>query len=287
MTSPQLPSGAQLPPGAPTPPDVPAPADVQTPAAPQTPAELRAAAAAALLASNRRRRRIRLWIGLGTLPLTLAALLFVGKLLSMYAFAHQSISAYVADDYAGAESAARGQEFLNWFEPYKAPFNVGTALAGAEKLPESREKFEESLSLATGLEVCGVRINLAIVIERMGDAARADGDGASAAELYGEALTVTAEMPEECNSDEAQEQSSDPDRDMQQTREDLEDRLKQKQQEEEQTPPEEPQEEQEQQQDQPSDQKIEDLQDQLEQGTQERDQRDGDDGGGSGTDKPW
>lgn len=280
----------QLPPGAPTPPDVPVPPQTapQPQADAQTPAELRAAAAAALLASNRRRRRVRFWIGLGTLPLTLAALLFVGKLLSMYAFAHQSISSYVADDYAGAESAARGQEFLNWFEPYKAPFNVGTALAGAEKLPESRAKFEESLSLATGLEVCSVRINLAIVIERMGDAARSDGDGVTAAELYGEALTVTTEMPEDCNSDEAQEQSSDPDRDMQQSKEDLEDRLKQKQQDEEQTPPEEPQEQEPQeQQEQPSDEKIEDLKKQLEQGTQERDQRGDDDGGGSGTDKPW
>ena len=245
-------------------------------------------AAAALLAANRRRRSIRRWVAIGTLPLTLAALLFVGKLLSMYAFAHQSISSYVVDDYAGAESAARGQEFLNWFEPYKAPFNVGTALAGSEKLPESRAKFEESLSLATGLEVCSVRINLAIVIERMGDAARSDGDGVGAAQLYGEALTVTTEMPEECNSEEAQEQSSDPDRDMQQSREDLEDRLKQKQQQEEQTPPEQPQEpEEQQQQEQPSDEKIEDLQKQLEQGTQERDERDDDDGGGSGTDKPW
>lgn len=281
-------TASHLPPGAPTPPDEPPRPEAPTVAA-QTAAELRAAAAAALLASNRRRRRIRLWIGLGTLPLTLAALLFVGKLLSMYAFAHQSISSYMADDYAGAESSARGQEFLNWFEPYRAPFNVGTALAGAEELPESRAKFEESLSLATGLEVCSVRINLAIVIERMGDAARSDGDGAGAAELYGEALTVTTEMPAECDSDEAQEQSSDPDRDMQQSREDLEDRLKQKQQEEqqeeEQTPPEEPQEQQ--QPEQPSDEKIEDLQEQLEQGTQERDQRDGDDGGSSGTDKPW
>ena len=263
----------QLPPGAPTPPDVPVPPRTRPQPDAQTPAELRAAAASALLASNRRRRRIRLWIGLGTLPLTLAALLFVGKLLSMYAFAHQSISAYVADDYAGAESAARGQEFLNGFEPYKAPFNVGTALAGAEKLPESRAEFEESLSLATGLEVCSVRINLAIVIERMGDAARRDGDGAAAAELYGEALTVTTEMPAECDSDEAQEQSSDPDRDMQQSREDLEDRLKQKQQNE-QPPPEEEQE----QEPQPSDEKLEELEDKLEQGTQERDQQQGDDG---------
>ncbi|WP_091228650.1 hypothetical protein [Microbacterium sp. 3J1] len=245
------------------------------------------AAATALIASNRRRRRIRRWIAIATLPLTLAALLFVGKLLSMYAYAHQSITAYVADDYAGSEASARGQEFLNWFEPYKAPFNVGTALAGAEKLPEARAKLEESLGLATGLEVCGVRINLALVIERMGDSARSDGDGPAAAELYGEALTITTEMPEECDSEEAQEQSSDPERDMQQSREDLEDRLKQKQQQEQAPPqeqePEQPQEEE----PQPSDDQLEDLKEQLEQGTQERDQQQDDDGGGSGTDKPW
>ncbi|MFJ4223589.1 hypothetical protein [Microbacterium sp. NPDC089695] len=248
--------------------------------------ELRAQAASSLLASNRRRRRIRRWIAIGTLPLTLAALLFVGKILSMYAFAHQSISAYVADDFSAAESAARGQEFLNWFEPYKAPFNVGTALAGAERLPEAREKFEESLDLATGLEVCMVRINLALVIERMGDAARADGDGVTAAQLYGEALTVTADMPAECNSEEAQQQSSDPNRSMHDSQDGLEDRLKQKQQQQQEQP--EPEEEPQEQPDpQPSDDALEKLKDKLEQGTQERDQQQGGDEPGSGTDRPW
>ncbi len=242
-------------------------------------------AAAALLRSNRRRRSVRRWVAIGTLPLTLAALFFVGKLLSMYAFAHQAITAYVVDDYAGSEASARNQEFLNWFEPYKAPFNVGTALGAAERLPEARAKLEEALDLATGLEVCGVRINLALVVERMGDAARADGDGATAAQLYGEALTITVETPEECNSEEAQQQSSDPERDMSDTLEGTEGRLKQKQQEQEQEPqPQEPQTEEE---PQPSDEKIRDLQDKLEQGTEERDQQQNDDPGSSGTDKPW
>ncbi|WP_350350589.1 hypothetical protein ABS642_14045 [Microbacterium sp. A8/3-1] len=243
-------------------------------------------AAAALLRSNRRRRSIRRWVAIGTLPLTLAALFFVGKLLSMYAFAHQAVTAYVVDDYAGSEASARGQEFLNWFEPYKAPFNIGTALGAAEKLPEARAKLEEALELAHGLEVCGVRINLALVVERMGDAARADGDGATAAQLYGEALTITVETPEECKSDEAQEQSSDPERDMSDSLEGTEERLKQKQQEQEQEPqPQEPQPEDEE--PQPSEDKLEDLQDKLEQGTQERDQQQNDDPGSSGTDKPW
>lgn len=242
--------------------------------------------AADLLRRNRRRRRIRRWVAIGTLPLTLAALLFVGKLLSMYAFAHQAISAYVVDDYAGSEASARVQEFLNWFEPYKAPFNVGTALGAADELPEARAELEEALALATGLEVCGARINLALVVERMGDAARAEGDGAAAAELFGEALTITVDTPEECHSDEAQEQSSDPERDMSDTLDGTEERLKQKQQEQEQEP--QPEEEQPAEQEpQPSEEKLEDLQDKLEQGTQERDQQQGDDPGGSGTDKPW
>lgn len=244
------------------------------------------AAAAALLRSNRRRRSIRRWVAIGTLPLTLAALFFVGKLLSMYAFAHQAITAYVVDDYAGSEAAARGQEFLNWFEPYKAPFNIGTALGAAEQLPEARAKLEEALGLATGLEICGVRINLALVVERMGDAARAGGDGATAAQLYGEALTITVETPEECMSDEAQDQSSDPERDMSDSLEGTEERLKQKQQEQEQEPqPQEPQPEEEE--PQPSEDKLEDLQDKLEQGTQERDQQQDGEPGDSGTDKPW
>lgn len=244
--------------------------------------------AAALLAANRRRRRIRRWIAIGTLPLTLAALLLVGKMLSMYAFAHQSITAYVVDDYAGSESAARGQEFLNWFEPAKAPYNVGTALAGAERLSEARTKLEEALPLAHGLEVCAVRINLAFVIERMGDAARAGGDGAGAASLYGDALTVTIETPDECRTEQAQQQSPDPERDMEGTLDEAERRLTEKQKQEQQPPP--PPEEQPQpdQEPQPSEDELQELQDKLDQGTQERDQQqDGDDPGGSGTDKPW
>ncbi|MFT4259694.1 hypothetical protein [Microbacterium sp.] len=246
------------------------------------------AAASALLAANRRRRSIRRWIAIGTLPLTLFALFFVGKIVSMYALAHQSISAYVVDDYAGSETAARGLEFANWFEAFKAPFDIGTALAGAEELPAARAKLEESLALATGLEQCTVRINLALVIERQGDAAREDGDGEAAAVFYSEALTVSAETPEECSSDEAQEQSSDPDRDMQQTKEDTEDRLKQKQQEQEQQQPQQPEEEQQQHDPTPSEDKLDELKEKLEQGQEERDQQgQGDEPGGSGTDKPW
>jgi hypothetical protein len=253
----------------------------------------RADAAAALLAANRRRRRIRRWIAIGTLPLTLAALLFVGKLLSMYAYAHQSITTFVSGGYAESESAARGPDVLNWFEPFKAPYNIGTALAGAEKLADARTELERALPLATGLEACPVLINLSLVVERQGDAALADGDAATAAELFGEALQITVDTPEECHSQDAQDQSPDPNRDMSDTLDQNQQRQQEKQQQSRQDPDQDPQPQQpdegDEQQDQPSQSDLDDIEDRLNQGAQEReDELGGDDGGsGGGTDKPW
>jgi len=246
-------------------------------------------AAAALLATNRRRRSIRRWVAIGTLPLTLAALLLVGKMLSMYAYAHQSITSYVVGDYSGSTTAAQGQEFINWFEPFKAPYNAGTALAGAEDLEGARAKLEQALPLAHGLEVCAVRVNLAIVIERQGDAAVTAGDGPEAAELYGEGLLITAETPEECNSEDADSQSPDPDRSMSDTLDGLEDRLQEKQrQSQQQTPPPDDGEEQEEP-SQPDQGKLDELQDKLDQGAEEREQNQqgNEETPGGGTDKPW
>ncbi|REJ06398.1 tetratricopeptide repeat protein [Microbacterium bovistercoris] len=248
--------------------------------------------ASALLAANRRRRRIRRWIAIGSIPLVIAGLVLVAKLLSMYAFAHQSISAYVTGDYAGSEAAAHGQSWWNVFEPYKAPFNSGTALAGADRLPEARADLEDALTLAKGLEVCDVRINLAIVVERMGDAEQAGGDAAKAAELYGEALEITVDTPKECDSEQAQQQSSDPSRDMGDTLDDLEDRLQKKQQQGQQQP-EQGQGGDGQTEQQPDQGKLDDIEDKLGQGQQDREDQLGgggsgdDEGAGSGTDKPW
>ncbi len=250
-------------------------------------------AAAALLAVNRRRRSIRRWVAIATLPLTLAALLLVVKLLSMYAFAHTSISSFVSGAYAESESAARGQDVLNWFEPVRAPYNIGTALAGADELDAARSELERAVPLAQGLEVCPVLINLSLVIERQGDAAQADGDAAQAAELYGEALEITVDTPEECRSDEAQQQSPQPDRDMSDTLDENQQRQQQKQQQSQQPPeqPQQPEQGEGEQSETPQD-KLDDIEDRLNQGAQEREDQlgegQGDDGdGGGGTDKPW
>lgn len=250
-------------------------------------------AAAALLAVNRRRRRIRRRVAIATLPLTLAALLLVVKLLSMYAFAHTSISSFVSGAYAGSESAARGQDVANWFEPFAAPYNIGTALAGSDELAASRSELERALPLAQGLQVCPVMINLSLVIERQGDAAQADGDAAKAAELYGEALEITVETPEECRSDAAQQQSPQPNRDMSDTLDENQQRQQEKQRQSQQPPdqPQQPDQTAEPEQPPTPQDKLDDIEDRLNQGAQEREDQlgggQGDEGSGGGTDRPW
>lgn len=232
--------------------------------------------------SPSRRRTVRRWIAWGTLPLTLLALLLVFKLVSMFAFAHQSISAYMSDNPAASVQAAEAQRFLNWFEPYKAPFNEGVGLAGGGDLAAAQGKFEEALTMARGLEVCDIRVNLALVLEWQGDAATTDRNPALASQFYSQALEVTVETPEECAEPEAQQQTSDPRRDLSESLEDLESRLQEKQRPE-QDQPQEPQ-------PQPDQSQLDELQQKLEEGAREREERQSggdEEGPGGQAEKPW
>ncbi|WP_040167848.1 tetratricopeptide repeat protein [Microbacterium gorillae] len=248
-----------------------------------------AAAADELLRINRGRRRIRRWTAIAAIPLLVIAALLATKIVSMYVFAHGSITSYLAGDGEGTTRAAGGQRPLNIFEPYKAPFNAGDGLALSDKLPESRAEFEEALRLATGVEVCPVRINLALIMERQGDALRQGGDPAAAQPYYQEALTVLADMPEECSSKSAQQNSSDPNRDMGDSADQARKRVQEKSQsdskgtgEKTEQPTPSPSESS-----GPSQKQLDELDHQLEEGQQERDERNEGDGGEPRTDKPW
>jgi tetratricopeptide (TPR) repeat protein len=249
------------------------------------PQDLGQGAAAAVIAGNRRRRTARRWIAIGSIPVIIVAMVLVVKLLSMFAAAHTAITTHLAGDPAGTIAAAQWQRPLNWFEPYKAPYNAGVGSAAAGRLDEARAEFDEALALASGLEVCAIRINLSLVVEWMGDAAFAEGDAATAAALWQEALTITLDTPEECSSDEADEQSPDPERSLEDSLEQSQERLEEKLQEDQQQE----QSEQPDEQDQPtpSADDLQDLQDRLEQGAQDREDLLGGDEGGGGTDRPW
>lgn len=234
---------------------------------------------------NRRRRRLRLGLLIGFAPLALVALLLTVKLLSMVVFAHQAIVSHLGLNPAGTIAAAEGQRPVNVFEPYKAPYNLGVGLAAGSQLPQSRAAFEEALGLASGLEVCAIRVNLALVITWMGDDARNAGELNTAQLLYREALNIAVTTPEECRTPEANEASPDPNRDLGEALDELQDDLQQKMQgapepetdQPDDTPP------------GPDPEDLQDLEDLLQNGAEEReDLIDNDDGGvGSGADRPW
>lgn len=227
--------------------------------------------------------RRRLLLLLAT-PVLVLAVAFGAKVLSMYAFAYAAAAAYVDGDYAGTAQAARRLDPFNVFEPYKAPYNRGVGLAAAGDLDPARAAFEEALALAPGLEQCAVRVNLAIVIERMGDAAQADGDRPTAVGFWEEALAVMQEAPEGCRTPAADPVSPDPEQNMEDTVDEEIRRLLEKLQEPNEPPPP-PQDPEQDEAEQPD---LEDIQDQLDQGTEERDEYlEGDQGGSSGTDRPW
>lgn len=230
------------------------------------------------------RRRIRRIAAIVGAPFLLLAVLLGAKVLSMYAFAYSASSAYVAGDYPGTVQAARGQEPVNVFEPYKAPYNVGVGLAASGDLAGARAAFEQALPLAPGLEQCAVRVNLAIVIERIGDAALADGDPEAAKAAWQEALLVMQDAPEGCRTPEADEVSPDPEQSMEDTFDEEIRRLLEKLQDPQggTPPPEDPEET-------PEQSELDDIQEQLEQGAEEREELESGDptGGTTGTDKPW
>jgi len=256
--------------------------------APQTPERNRAV---------RSRRGLRRWLLVGFAPVALVGMLLVVKLLSMYAFAHQAITAHVERNPAGTVAAAQGQLPVNWFEAYLAPYNYGVGLATSDELEAARAQFEAALPLAKGYDACPVHINLGLVIEMMADKAQSD-DPKRAAELYADALDANLATPEECRSDEADEQSPDPDRSNEETLDDQQERLQQKQQEQqsgggesEDDSEQDEKDEQSEQEKQEQDDKLGEIEKKLREGEQERENQgsngDEDGEGGYGSDKPW
>ncbi|KUM32874.1 hypothetical protein [Arthrobacter sp. EPSL27] len=144
---------------------------------------------------RRRRRHLLAW---SALPVLLALLLAV-KLLSAAWFAGRAGDAFARADVPAAESAASALGFANILEPHKAPFAAGDALALRGDYGGARGAFEAALAAAPPADECRVRANLALSIERLGDASGTAQDGPDEAlRLYLEALAVVDAAPDGC-----------------------------------------------------------------------------------------
>ncbi|TDT80486.1 hypothetical protein DFO47_104386 [Arthrobacter sp. AG258] len=140
-----------------------------------------------------RRRRLLLW---SLLPVLLA-LCVAAKLLSLGVLAEHAAVRYAAGDAAGVDAAAGGLGVANVVEPHKAPFAAGGAAVLRGDYGAARTDFETALRTvpAGSGDECLIRVNLALVIERLGDERLEAGDPASAAALYQAALSAAKEAP--------------------------------------------------------------------------------------------
>ncbi len=169
-----------------------APAQLPTPPRapdPVEPATIRAARLAL-------RRRLISW----SIGPAVVALLIAVKLLTMTAAANQAVDGFFAAAAQTVFEAADRMSFVNLVERHKAPFARGDGFVLAGDLNSAREQFELALGLAPAdsVDSCQIRVNLALALEKLGDAARAAGDEAKAKDYWTRTKAVADAAPDGC-----------------------------------------------------------------------------------------
>lgn len=223
----------------------------------------------------RLRKRLVVW----SLPFVVLLALLATKLLTMVALGDEALRAYSSGNVTGTESAADRLGFLNYIEPHKAPFARGDARVLAGDYEGARAAFEESLALAPkdSRESCQIRVNLALSLEKLGQAAQNAGHADQAKQYFDRVQQVVNEAPPGCFEGDAQDEEGQELRDAQQRAQEQNQQQDQQNQ------------QQNQQQDQPSQDKQQQLDDKTKDNLNQRQQ--GDEQNGAVTkppvDKPW
>lgn len=143
------------------------------------------------------RKRRLIVFAIAGIPLAAAGLLGV-KHASLPVVEAISTHAYSQENYEGAWNRAEPLQVANWFEPWLADFNQGTARLSGGDLGAAETQLRESLaSWENGNDLnqpkhaeCKIKTNLAITLERRGDEAGAAGDDETQLALYDEAMTI-------------------------------------------------------------------------------------------------
>lgn len=152
-----------------------------------------------------RRRRLLLW---SSVPVLLV-LCVAGKLLSLNILAGQAASAFETGNSEAVGGAAKALGLANVVEPHKAPFAAGDGRALAGDYAAATLLFEDALAAVplNSADECIIRVNLSLATEKTGEEKLREGDRASAASLYAEALGVVEAAPPGCSSGESSKDS--------------------------------------------------------------------------------
>src|SRR5699024_7584652 len=164
----------------------------------RTTQEIRDAKFAAKLA--RRRKLMLLW----SAPVVLIAFLAALKLLSAVLLNMAGTSAYEKQNYVTATDRFESLAFFNVIEPWKAPFNEGTAVYATGDFFTAKEHLDVALGQVPtapegeprGEEECMVRTNYSLALEGLGDEAMIASDFATSTDYYEPAQTMLADCGE-------------------------------------------------------------------------------------------
>lgn len=117
---------------------------------------------------RRRLRRVLLLAGL--LP-TLVLVAYTLKVALMLQANASGRDAFDRGDHDAAAADFADTRRLNWFEPWVAAFDAGTAEHARERYDDAISAYETALEDVPHRDECTVRINLALAHEAVGDAA--------------------------------------------------------------------------------------------------------------------
>lgn len=140
-------------------------------------------------ASTRRTGQARLVMAVVVL-VSLACLVLGLKLTVMQLAAARGIDSLRRGDFAQAEGWLKVNLVANWFERWRAPYNVGVALYSQGKWTLAERQFSDSLALAPGDKHCVVALNLAWSYEAEGDQFNQLGDYVQALTAWKQAEAV-------------------------------------------------------------------------------------------------
>jgi hypothetical protein len=156
----------------------------------------------------------------------LPALLVLGiaaKLVTMVAYGESARSDFLRYDSYGLGRDVRKLKSFNVIDSYKAYFAEGDRYLLEGKLADAESEFKEALARVDQDESCPVRINLAVVLEALGDLKNADKHRDLAKPLWEEALKVVKEAPAGCF-----DTTTEPNEEQRKHRNDTEKRLQDK-----------------------------------------------------------
>lgn len=153
--------------------------------------------------SDASRRRLRRILLIAFVPFAIAGMILSAKLFGLSPTAQSVIRSYDLGSFDRSVQQAEAMQSWNWFEPWIAYFDRGTAYAANGYYNEAVEDLEKAFDQAPADKRCDVAVNLSLSWELLGDSYVEQGLFAGAQKLYDTARAVIDAAGPECQGPDA------------------------------------------------------------------------------------